>query len=308
MTIWGREPAAPPVPPEPPPAPAVGAAWPINPGDGLTGLATTITFVWGTDAPTADVSVYAETGDRVFGLDGTVATEVDVALPGPGDYEWAVRGRDGERTSDWTLARFTVAEEEEEPDTKPPKPPSTEPYPPVITANPADPSGDTWLNVHDSKVDLAVSRQWRTDCDGGAGPWPDTAQWTDPSYPGRTDPDGSWLEVRKLTRRLSMMPAITEMLLRTGTLATLPATYRVDGSPWEDAAATDYGDDWDDIPAHAQTWASQLCTLANAISLDPTLWRAFVRLGESEEHARYLATVYRCLRRRCRDLSEVTGC
>lgn len=193
------------------------------------------------------------------------------------------------------------------PNPKPPTP--TTPYPPVIAPDfTADPSGQTWRNVHDNKIDLAVSRQWRDDCDGGAGPWADQAQWLDNSYPGRTDPDGSWLELRKLTRRLSMMPAIAEMLLRTGALARVPASYDVCHSPWADAAAMDYGGDCTKMPGYARTWASQMCALATAIQQQATLWQALAALGFSTGEAQSMALVYKCLRKRTRSLGETNSC
>jgi hypothetical protein len=88
----------------------------------------------------------------------------------------------------------------------------------------------------------------------------------------------------------------------------VPATYVVDGSPWEDAASQDYGDDWGSMPAHAQHWAQQICTLATAIQHQTTLAQAIATLGFSAGEAQTWAGRYHCLRRRCRDLQEIASC
>jgi hypothetical protein len=318
LTIWGLPAPTPPDPAPQPPA-QVGAAWPINPGDGLSGFPVDGTLTWGKDASAADVQIRQSTdswdGPLVLDLENWMSDAYGpMAFAPETTYVWRLRGREAEAVSGWSEATFDTATPAPAPGPDPPtpnpKPPTpTTPFPPVITPDyAADPSGQTWRNVHDNKVDLAVSRQWRPDCDGGAGPWPDTAQWTDPDYPGRTDPDASWREVRALTRRLSMMPAITEMLLRTGTLDRLPADFDVCASQWADAAAQDYGDDCAKMPGYARTWASRLCGLATAIQQQPTLGQALAARGFSTAEAQSMALVYKCLRKRTRNLGEVSGC
>lgn len=311
LTIWGQE--TPPDPNPPQPEVPVGAAWPIHPGDGAALTGVEQTFMWGKDAPTADIEIYRATGEPFFGVERSDAVEVDVVLPSAGDYLWTVRGRDGYRTSEWTTAHFTVVAAPAPPDPKPPRPPRppinpSKPYPPVVSPTyQADPAAMTWRNVSDQKIDLAVSRRWRPDCDGGVGPWPDTAQWLEPSFPG-ANTAASPLELRKLVRRLSMHPPIVETAYRLNLWERVPATFKVDGSEWEDDAAKDYGDDWGDMPAHAQRWAQQICTLATAIQQSPTLGEAFFQLLRSAVEAEAWAARYHCLRRRVRDLSEVAGC
>ena len=305
LTIWGQE--TPPDPPDPQPEGPVGAAWPIEPGDGVSRPGPIITLRWGRDAPTADVRVYQPDGAAVFWADASAAPEVDINLPA-GDYAWAVRGRDGERVSDWTEAHFAVTIEAPNPDPKPPTPPDMTPYPPVVTpTHQEQPQAQTWRNVHDGLVDLAVSRKWRPDCEGGAGPWPDTAQYLEDDYAGAATLV-SPTELRALVRRLSIHPPIVEAAWRDGLWERVPATFAVDGSPWEDDAATDYGEDWSDMPAHAQTWATQICTLATAIQGAPTLIDAFVALGIAPADARTWSTSYHCLRVRARDLAQLAGC
>jgi N-acetyl-anhydromuramyl-L-alanine amidase AmpD len=298
LIIWGEEPAE---PPEPPP---VGAAWPIHPGDGLTDVPVDGSLMWGRDAPTADVRVYNAAGLELIRLDAETATTAAVTLP-PGDLEWAVRGREGTRVSDWTMARFAVVGPEPE---EPPDPPSTEPYPPVVAPTyQDDATAASWRNVHDNLIDLAVSRKWRPDCDGGAGPWPDTDQWLNSDFPG-AHMAGSPHEIRALTRRLSIHPPIVEAGWRLFLWDRVPAEFTVNGSEWEDDALTDYGDDWSDMPAYAQAWASQLCTLATAIQRRPTLADAFGALGFNQADADAWSNSYHCLRRRVRDLQELSSC
>jgi N-acetyl-anhydromuramyl-L-alanine amidase AmpD len=315
LTIWGQETAMPPpviVPPTDPGPSLVGAAWPINPGDGAVSVATNVTLEWGSDAPTSDVEFDQSDGVRIFALQAHTSTAYGpLALAEATTYVWRVRGRDSGNTSDWTEARFGTAHPDpvhpEEPD-KPPKPPSTEPYAPVVTPTHAEAStATTWRNVSDNKVDLAVSRQWRADCDGGTGPWPDTDQWLNSKFPG-AGTARSPLELRALTRRLSIHPPIVEAGWRAGLWERVPATYVVDGSPWEDAASQDYGDDWGSMPAHAQHWAQQICTLATAIQHQTTLAQAIATLGFSAGEAQTWAGRYHCLRRRCRDLQEIASC
>jgi N-acetyl-anhydromuramyl-L-alanine amidase AmpD len=320
LTIWGKEPPPTPVTPAPPdPAPGpivVGAAWPVNPGDGATDVATGVTLQWGSDAPTSDVEFDQSDGVRIFALQAHTSTAYGpLTLAEATTYVWRVRGRDSGNVSDWTEARFgTTAQTpvggggtDEE---KPPKPPSTEPYPPVVTPTHAEqPAAITWANVKSGRTDLAVSEKWRPDGAAGSGDWPDTAQHTDPSYPGRHDPDPSWLDIRKLTRRLSMMPAISEALLRAGAFERVPA--REDPCSrdwWAEGASEDWGDDCDDLPEHVRVWASRICTLGLALGAQPTVWQALTSLGFAEQDAHEIAGSYHCLRRRCRSMEETNHC
>jgi len=322
LTVWGKAPPAgggpgsegePSGPGAPHPGPPiVGAAWPVNPGDGATDVATDVTLQWGSDAPTVDLQFEQSDGVRIFTLDAWPTQAYGpLALAEATTYVWRVRGYDYGEVSDWTEARFGTAHPAppDKPDEeKPPKPPSTEPYPDVVSPTAvAQPAAASWRNVSDNKVDLAVSRQWRSDCDGGTGPWPDTDAWLNPDFPG-AETAQSPLELRKLTRRLSIHPPIVEAAWREGLWARVPATYQVEGSQWEDAASQDYGDDWDRMPAQAQTWAAQVCTLGTAIQGQPTLADAFGVLGFAvSERAAWSAT-YHCLRVRVRDLTQLAAC
>jgi N-acetyl-anhydromuramyl-L-alanine amidase AmpD len=313
LTIWGQEPPVTPAPPDPAPEPiVVGAAWPINPGDGATDVATTVTLEWGSDAPTSDVEFDQSDGVRIFALQAHTSTAYGpLTLAEATTYVWRVRGRDSGNVSDWTEARFGTAhpepEQPDKPDT-PDKPPSTEPYPPVVAPTHVEqPAAVTWRNTSDNKVDLAVSRQWRADSDGGTGPWPDTDAWLNPDFPG-AETAQSPLELRKLTRRLSMHPPIVEAAWRAGLWASVPATYQVKGSQWEDDASQDYNDTWSSMPAHAQTWASQICTLGTAIQRHPDLAAAFVSLGIWSAYATTWTERYHALRVRVRDLAELAHC
>jgi N-acetyl-anhydromuramyl-L-alanine amidase AmpD len=318
LTIWGKEP--PPAGTPPPTAPVdpvvgiVGAAWPVDPVDGETDVATTVTLEWGVDAPTTDLEFDQSDGVRIFALQAHTSTAYGpLTLAEATTYVWRVRGRDSGNVSDWTEARFGTTTQtpvggggtdEEKPD----KPPSTEPYPPVVTPTGAEaPAAVTWRNTSDNKVDLAVSRQWRSDSDGGTGPWPDTDAWLNPDFPG-AETAQSPLELRKLTRRLSMHPPIVEAAWRAGLWASVPATYQVKGSQWEDDASQDYNDTWSSVPAHAQTWASQICTLGTAIQQHPDLAAAFVSLGIWSAYATTWTERYHALRVRVRDLAELAHC
>ena len=169
------------------------------------------------------------------------------------------------------------------------------------------PAAVTWRNVSDSKIDLAVSRRWRADCDGGAGPWPDTAQWNDENFPGSETAQAPH-ELRQLVRRLSLHPPIVEAAWRQGLWTRVPATYQVEGSPWEEDATQDYGDHWSGMPEYAQAWASQICTLGTAIQNQATLTAAFVTLGISGPDAETWSSRYHALRKRVRDLAELANC
>lgn len=318
LTIWGKEP--PPAGTPPPTAPIdpvvgiVGAAWPINPGDGATDVATDVTLEWGSDAPTSDVEFDQSDGVRIFALQAHASTAYGpLTLAEATTYVWRVRGRDSGNTSDWTEARFGTAhpmpETPDKPDT-PDKPASGEPYPPVVSPTHAEqPAAATWVNVKSGRVDYAVSERWRSDGAAGSGDWPDTAQWTDPSYPGRHDPDPTWREIRQLTRRLSMMPAISEALLRAGMFERVPATEDPCSRDWwADGASQDWGDDCESIPQHVHVWASRICTLGLALGAQPTIWQAFVALGFSEAEGHILSTIYHCARRRCRNMEEIAHC
>jgi hypothetical protein len=251
-------------------------------------------------------------GVRIFALQAHPSTAYGpLTLAEATTYVWRVRGRDSGNVSDWTEARFGTTtqtpETPDKPDT-PDKPPSTEPYPDVVSPTAvAQPAATTWRNTSDNKVDLAVSRQWRSDSDGGTGPWPDTDAWLNPDFPG-AETAQSPLELRKLTRRLSMHPPIVEAAWRAGLWASVPATYQVDGSQWEDDASQDYNDTWNSMPAHAQTWASQICTLGTAIQKHPDLAAAFVSLGIWSAYATTWTERYHALRVRVRDLAELAHC
>jgi hypothetical protein len=314
LTIWGQEPPTTMPPPVIiPPSPAVvGAAWPINPGDGATDVATDVTLEWGSDAPTSDVEFEQSDGVRIFALQAHSSTSYGpLELAEATTYVWRVRGRDSGNTSDWTESRFGTAHPAppDKPDEeKPPKPPSTDPYPPVVTPTHVEqPAAVTWQNVSDKKIDLAVSRRWRPDCDGGTGPWPDTAQWNDANFPGAETAQAPH-ELRQLVRRLSMHPPIVEAAWRCGLWSGVPATYQVEGSPWEEDACTDYGDEFEDLPAHAQIWASQICTLGTAIQNQATLTAAFVTLGVTGPEAETWSSRYHALRVRVRSLEELAAC
>jgi hypothetical protein len=292
----------------------VGAAWPINPGDGAIDVATTVTLEWGSDAPTSDVEFEQSDGVRIFALQAHPSTSYGpLELAEATTYVWRVRGRDSGNVSDWTEARFGTAhpapETPDKPDT-PDKPPSTEPYPPVVAPTHAENAAAvTWQNVKSGRTDLAVSEKWRPDGAAGSGDWPDTAQWTDPSYPGRHDPDPTWREIRALTRRLSMMPAISEALLRAGMFERVPATEDPCSRDWwAEGASEDWGDDCSNLPHHVHVWASRLCTLGLALGAQPTIWQAFVSLGFNEAEGHILSSIYHCLRRRCRSLEETAHC
>jgi N-acetylmuramoyl-L-alanine amidase len=313
LTIWGMAPPVTPTPPDPVVG-IVGAAWPINPGDGATDVATDVTLAWGSDAPTSDVEFDQSDGVRIFALQAHSSTAYGpLELAEATTYVWRVRGRDSGNVSDWTAATFGTAhpvpETPDKPDT-PDKPPSTEPYPAVVTPTHAENAAAvTWQNVKSGRTDLAVSEKWRPDGAAGSGDWPDTAQWTDPSYPGRHDPDPTWLDIRKLTRRLSMMPAISEALLRAGMFERVPATEDPCSRDWwADGASQDWGDDCESIPQHVHVWASRLCTLGLALGAQPTIWQAFVSLGFSEAEGHILSSIYHCSRRRCRDMEEIAHC
>jgi hypothetical protein len=318
LTIWGKEP--PPAGTPPPTAPidpvvgSVGAAWPTHPGDGAIDVATDVTLAWGSDAPTSDVEFDQSDGVRIFALQAHPSTAYGpLGLAEATTYVWRVRGRDSGNTSDWTSATFGTAhptpETPDKPDT-PDKPASGEPYPPVVSPTHAEqPAAATWVNVKSGRVDYAVSERWRPDGAAGSGDWPDTAMWTDPSYPGRHDPDPTWQEIRALTRRLSMMPAISEALLRAGMFERVPATEDPCSRDWwADGASQDWGDDCESIPQHVHVWASRLCTLGLALGAAPTVWQAFVSLGFSEAEGHILSSIYHCARRRCRTMEEIAHC
>jgi hypothetical protein len=88
----------------------------------------------------------------------------------------------------------------------------------------------------------------------------------------------------------------------------VPATFVVRGSQWEDDASQDYGDNWNSMPAHAQHWASQVCTLGTAIQNHVNLAAAIQALGFSPDAAIMWSTTYHCLRRRTRNLEEIDAC
>jgi hypothetical protein len=254
-------------------------------------------------------------GVRIFALQAHPSTSYGpLELAEATTYVWRVRGRESGNVSDWTEARFATTYPVPDPkppgEEKPPKPPSTDPYPPVVTPTHVEqPAAVTWANVKSGRTDLAVSEKWRPDGAAGSGDWPDTAQHTDPSYPGRDDPDPTWLDIRKLTRRLSMMPAISEALLRAGMFERVPATEDPCSRDWwADGASQDWGDDCGSLPAHVHTWASRLCTLGLALGAQPTVWQAFVSLGFSEAEGHIVSATYHCLRVRVRDLAQLQEC
>ncbi len=198
----------------------------------------------------------------------------------------------------------TPPEEPEEPIPSPPaptppKPPApAKPYPAVVKDNPADPTGETWLNVSDGRVDYGVSVRYRPDAAGGAGPWPDTAQWIDTSYPGRTDPHPDWLKKRQLARRLSMHPAIAEALMRRGAFDRLPRTELLD---WQEEGLSHV----DGAPVE---WAERLASVGKALGTAQSVRSAFFSLGVGDAEARALAAAYRCLRVRTRALDQLAIC
>jgi hypothetical protein len=131
--------------------------------------------------------------------------------------------------------------------------------------------------------------------------------WQDANFPGNETAQAPH-ELRALTRRLSIHPPIVEAAWREGLWSRVPATYVVDGSEWEEDAATDYGDDWKDMSPQAQTWASQICTLGTAIQGQPTLADAFGVLGFAVSECEAWSATYHCLRKRVRSLDELLHC